>query len=468
MTLLTPDICVIGGGSAGLTVAAAAASFGQAVVLVERGAMGGDCLNYGCVPSKSLIAAAKHAHMARDGARFGVHASPQVNFAEVHAYVHNVVSTIAPHDSVERFEGLGVTVLKADARFTDARTVAAGETLIRARRFVVASGSSPAMPPIEGLSDCAPLTNETVFDLTELPSRLAVIGGGPIGSELAQAFTRLGSAVSVVEASTLLPREDADAAAVVRDALIRDGVSLHENATVTQCHRDGDAVVLTLTDGTRVHADRVLVAAGRTPNLDSLDLEKAGIRATKAGITVDRGLKTTNRRVFAIGDVTGGLQFTHVASHQASLAVRAIVFRLPVTYDPALMPRAIYTAPELAQVGLTAAQAKERDPRATTRTAPLATNDRALTEGEGDGFAKLVISGRGRLVGATLVGPNAGEQAATYALALAARVKLSTLAGFVPAYPTMAEAGKQAAVAHFAEKLDNPWLRRALKVIRRI
>lgn len=468
MRQLKPDICVIGAGSAGLTVAAAAASFGQNVVLVEKGKMGGDCLNYGCVPSKALIAAAKHAHMARDGARFGVHAEPRVDFRAVHAHVRRAIAAIAPHDSVERFEGLGVTVLQTHARFVDERTVEAGDALIRARRFVVAAGSSPAIPPIEGLAACDPLTNESVFDLTALPPHLAIIGGGPIGSELAQAFARLGSTVTVVEAGTILSREDPEAAGIVRAALLRDGVTLHEGAKVERCRREGDGAVVCLGDGREVRADRILVATGRRPNTDGLGLDAAGIAHTKAGITVDRGLRTSNRRVFAIGDITGGLQFTHVAGHQGSLAVRAIVFRLPVSYDPDLMPRATYTAPELAQVGLTEAEAQARDARATAWTARLTGNDRAWTEAETEGFAKLVLDGKGRLAGATIVAPNAGELIATYALALAAKVKLSTVAGFVPAYPTFAEAGKRAAVNHFAERLDRPWLRAILRGLRRL
>lgn len=468
MRELKPDICVIGGGSAGLTVAAAAASFGMDVVLAERGKMGGDCLNYGCVPSKALIAAAKHAHMARDGARFGVQAEPRVDYAAVHAHVHRAIAAIAPHDSVERFEGLGVTVLTEHARFTDERTVEAGDARIRARRFVIAAGSSPMVPPIEGLADCAPLTNETVFDLTELPARLVVVGGGPIGSELAQAFARLGSDVTVVEAATILSKEDPQAAAVVRAALIADGVTLLEDTKVERCRKEGDEAVLVLGDGREIRAERILVATGRRPNLDGLGLDAAGIARTGAGITVDSGLRTSNRRVFAIGDVTGGLQFTHVAGHQGSLAVRAIVFRMPVSYDPDLMPRATYTAPELAQVGLTEAEAKAREPRATAWTAPLEQNDRAQADAETDGFVKLVLDGKGRLVGATIVAPNAGDLVATYALALSAKVKLSAIAGFVPAYPTFAEAGKRAAVARFAERLDRRWLRRVLRMVRRL
>ena len=461
---LTPDICVIGAGSAGLTVAAAAASFGQDVVLVERGRMGGDCLNYGCVPSKSLIAAAKAAHRAPG---LGVTVSADVDYGAVHEHIHNVIAAIAPHDSVERFEGLGVTVIKAAARFVDAQTVEAGETRVRARRFVIATGSRPVVPPIPGLADCDPLTNESVFDLTRLPPRLAIIGAGPIGAELSQAFARLGSTVTVVSAEPLLHREDPDAVEVVRRHLAADGVSLIENAAIASCTRAGEGIRLTLGDGTTVDADRVLVAAGRAPNLD-LGLDAAGIAFEKSGIAVDARLRTSNRRVYAIGDVNGGLQFTHVAGHQASLVVRSIVFRMRARYDADLMPRAIYTAPEVAQAGLSAAEARARHGDAVSvETAPLSGNDRARTEGVTDGFVRLVIGPRGRLLGATIVAPGAGEMIATYALALAAKVPLKTLASFTPAYPTLSEAGKRAAVDHFARRLDSPWIRRIANMLKR-
>lgn len=465
---LKADICVIGAGSAGLTVAAAAANFGHKVVLVERGKMGGDCLNYGCVPSKSVIAAAKHAAMARDGARFGVHCEPRVDFSVVHGHVTDVIDTIAPHDSQERFEGLGVTVIRESARFVDERTLDAGSTRVKARRFVIASGSSPLVPPIDGLADCEPLTNETLFDLTSLPGRMAVIGGGPIGSEMAQAFARLGSAVTVIEGERLLGREDADAVEVVRAAMTADGVTIHEGVSVTACQRAGDVRTLTLSDGRSVDADAVLVAVGRTPNVADLDLAKAGVEFDKRGITVDKAMRTTNRRIYAIGDVTGGLQFTHVAGHQASLAVRAIVFRLPVTYDPDLMPRATYTQPELAQVGPTASDIEARGTSVTTRTAPLSGNDRAVTEDACAGFVKLSIDKKDRLRGATIVAPNAGEIANTYSLALAAKVPLSQIASFVPAYPTFGEAGKRAATEHYGKKLGSGWIKTALSVLKRI
>lgn len=468
MSDLTPDICVIGAGSAGLTVAAAAANFGHDVVLIERHKMGGDCLNYGCVPSKSLIAAAKHAAFARDGARFGITAAPSIDFQAVHDHVHSVIAAIAPHDSRERFEGMGVTVIDGHARFLDGSTVEVNGTRIVAKRFVIATGSRPVVPPIPGLADVDPLTNESVFDLTNLPPRLAVIGGGPIGCELGQAFARLGSDVTIATDATVLPREDPDAAAIVRRHILADGVTLCENAAVSRADLVDGQTQLTLADGNTVSADRVLVAVGRAPNVDDMGLEAAGVAYGRGGISVDKGLRTANRRIFAIGDVTGGLQFTHVAGYQASLAVRAIVFRMPISYDPDLMPRATFTSPEVAQVGLTLAEAKARFGDAEAYTAPLSGNDRAQAEGETDGFLRLVTRGGGKLVGATVVAPNAGELIATYALALAGKVPLKTIASFTPAYPTLAEAGKRAAVTHFGERLGKPWVRSVLNMLKRL
>ncbi|MEM0907352.1 MAG: FAD-dependent oxidoreductase [Pseudomonadota bacterium] len=468
MTELRPDICVIGGGSAGLTVAAAASSFGHNVVLIERGKMGGDCLNYGCVPSKALIAAAKYAHAAREGAKFGINADPAVAFGKVHEHVHSVIDAIAPHDSVERFEGLGVTVLKAHAMFVDGETVDVEGTRVRAKRFVVATGSSPMLPPIPGLADCRPLTNESVFDLTDLPRRLAVIGGGPIGAELSQAFARLGSSVRVATDQTLLPADDPDAVEVVRKSLQADGVQIHERAAVTGASSHSNGLTLTLEGGGQLEADRVLVAAGRAPNVENLGLEKAGIAFDQRGIKVGADLRTSNRRIYAIGDVVGGLQFTHVAGHHASLAVRAIVFRMPVKYNADLMPRVTYTSPELAQVGLNAAAAQARFGTAHVSMAPFARNDRAEAEGKTSGFVKLIMTPKGRLAGATIVAPQAGELIATYALALAAKVPVKTIASFTPAYPTFAETGKRAAINHFAAQLGAPWVKRVLGLLKRL
>lgn len=471
--LLTPDICVIGAGSAGLTVAAAAAQFGAPVVLVEKGRMGGDCLNTGCVPSKALIAAAAVRHAGGRGPAFGIAATaPDVDFGGVHRHIHEVIGAIAPHDSVERFEGLGVTVLQSSARFVDPRTLVAGDTTIRARRVVLATGSTPAIPPIEGLDGVPYLTNETVFELTVLPDHLIVIGGGPIGVELAQAYRRLGAAVTLVERGTILPHDDPDLVAVVRDALTADGVVLHENATTERVSTGDGGPVLEITDAggrQRIAGSHVLVATGRTPTVDGLDLDKAGIAYTAKGITVDRGLRTTNRRVYAIGDCTGGLQFTHVAGYHGSLAVRSIVFRLPVKEDRSRIPKVTYSDPEIGQIGLGEAEARARHGDAVkVLTAPFSGNDRARAERRTEGRIKIVTGRRGKILGVGIVGAGAGELVGTWALAMAAKVSLGTLASYVPPYPTFGEISKTAAVSYYAGSLTNPWLRRILGWLRRL
>lgn len=471
--LLEPDICVIGAGSAGLTVAAAAAQFGAPVVLVEKGTMGGDCLNTGCVPSKSLIAAAAIRHAGSRGPAFGIEATePAVDFAGVHRHVHEVIAAIAPHDSVERFEGLGVTVLREAARFVDERTVVAGNATIRARRFVIATGSTAAVPPIDGLDGVAFLTNETVFDLTERPDHLLIIGGGPIGVELAQAFRRLGAAVTVVEKGTILPHDDPDLVAVVRAALVAEGVTLHEKASIERAFtHDGNPALDVTVGGEHLHiaGSHLLVATGRKPTIDGLGLDAAGVDHGPKGIVVDKGLRTSNRRIYAIGDCTGGLQFTHVAGYHGSLAVRSIVFRLPVKEDRSRIPRVTYCDPELAQIGLTEAEARERHGDAVRiLRAPYSGNDRARAERRTEGFVKIVAGRRGRILGVSIVGANAGDLIGTWALAVAGKVKLGTVASYVPPYPTLGELNKTAAVGYFSESLTKPWLRRILGWLRRL
>ncbi|MEW5421316.1 FAD-dependent oxidoreductase [Amorphus sp. 3PC139-8] len=470
---LTPDICVVGAGSAGLSVAAAAAQFGTPVVLVEKGTMGGDCLNTGCVPSKSLIAAAAIREAGRRGPSFGVAQSePAVDFAGVHRHIHEVIAAIAPHDSVERFEGLGVTVLRDHARFLDDRTLKAGDTLIRPRRFVLATGSRPAVPPIPGLDGVPFLTNETVFDLATCPGHLLVVGGGPIGVELAQAYRRLGAEVTLIERSTLLARDDPFLVAPVREALVADGVRLLEQTGIERVEGNAGAIAATVTGlagRETIRGTHLLVAAGRAPVVDGLDLEKAGIAHSPAGIETDRGLRTSNRRVYAIGDCVGGPQFTHVAGYHAGLVVRSILFRLPVRVDYSHLPRVTYCDPELGQVGLSEAEARERfGDRVRVLDAPFAENDRARAERRTEGGVRIVAGPRGRILGVGIVGPGAGELIAGWSLALAAGANLRTVVGHVAPYPTFFESGKTAAITAYSGSLTNPWLRRILRWLSRL
>ena len=471
MRMLKPDICVIGAGSAGLTVAAGAAQLGAGTVLIEAGAMGGDCLNYGCVPSKALLSAAKAAIQHRHAEGFGVDfAPPRIDLPRVQAHIKETIAAIAPHDSVERFEGLGVTVLRSHAKFIDERTIEAGDARIAARRFVLATGSSAFVPPITGIDQVPYLTNETVFDHVAEIRDLIVLGGGPIGVELAQAFARLGARVQLVEMARLLPRDDSQAVELVRASLLRDGVALHEGSTAAEAQHAGDRIRLAIRnakgDMQWLEGGHLIVAVGRKPRVEGMGLDQAGIAATAKGIQVDSGLRTTNRRVYAIGDCTGGPAFTHVAGHQAGLVIRSALFRLPVRFDTRALPWVTYTDPELAQIGLTEEAARKEHTDVVVTHQPVDDNDRARTERHEEGFLKIVSDRRGRVLGVTIVGPEAGELLAPWCLMMARHLKLSALAGLMLPYPTLSELGKRAAGQFYAAKLFAPATRRLVRVLR--
>ncbi|MEZ5832120.1 MAG: FAD-dependent oxidoreductase [Dongiaceae bacterium] len=471
MRLLKPDICVIGAGSAGLSVAAGAAQLGAETVLIEAGEMGGDCLNYGCVPSKALLAAAKAAAGHRHAAGFGIEfAPPRIDLARVQAHIEETIAAIAPHDSVERFEGLGVTVIRNWAKFVDERTVEAGDARIEARRFVLATGSSAFIPPITGLDKVPYLTNETVFGQVAKIRDLIVLGGGPIGVELVQGFARLGAKVRLVEMARILPRDDAQAVELVRASLLRDGVSLHEGSTASEAQREGDRIRLSVREAngeTRwLDCEHLLVAVGRRPRVDNMGLEQAEIAASAKGIQVDAGLRTTNRRVYAIGDCNGGPAFTHVAGHQAGLVIRSALFRLPVKFDARALPWVTYSDPELAQIGLTEEAARQSQADVVVTRQPASGNDRAQAERENEGFLKIVSDLRGRILGVTIVGVQAGELLAPWCLAMARNLKLSALTGPMLPYPTLSELGKRAAGQFYAARLFSPATRRLVRILR--
>jgi pyruvate/2-oxoglutarate dehydrogenase complex dihydrolipoamide dehydrogenase (E3) component len=470
--LITPDICVIGAGSGGLSVAAAAAAFGVPVVLVERGRMGGECLNTGCVPSKALIAAARRAHGVTGLEAFGItSAAPQIDFARVHEHVHRVIAAIAPNDSAARFTGLGVRVIAGKARFKDKDTVAVGDDIeIKARRVVIATGSSPAIPAIPGLNMVPFLTNETVFDLKACPQHLIVLGAGPMGLELAQAFRRLGAQVTVLDADKALAREDAECARIVLDQLTEEGIVLRQGVTVARVEASASGVAVVL-GGTgndeRITGCDLLIAAGRRANTEGLNLDAAGIAHTAAGITVNRGMRTSNRRVYAIGDVAGGPQFTHAANYHAGLVIRNALFRLRVKADDRLIPRVTFTDPELAHVGLTEDQARREAKTIRILRWPFAENDRAQAERMTRGHIKVVTDKGGRILGATIVGPGAGDLIAPWTLALANRLNIRAMAGTVVPYPTFGEIGKRAAISYFVPRLTSPFVRRIIGWLRR-
>lgn len=463
---IAADICVIGAGAGGLSVAAAAARLGVRVALVEKGRMGGDCLNFGCVPSKALIAAARRASLA--GERLGVtYGPPKVDFAAVRHHLQSVIAAIAPHDSEERFAALGCTVIREAAHFIAPDRVAAGERIIRARRFVIATGSSPAIPGIPGLAVTPFLTNETIFDLETLPAHLIVLGGGPIGCELGQAFRRLGSRVTIVSHS-FLKRDDPELAAVVLDSLRRDGVEMRRDSLVRVSGTDAGIAAHTA-GGETLRGSRLLIAAGRRPNIDGLGLVAAGIAATPQGIVVDRRLRTANRRVYAIGDVTGRALFTHMAGYDAGIVIRHALFRLPVRARADITPWCTFTAPELAQVGFTEAAARAAghgDIRVIT--GKFADNDRARTEGETEGLIKIVAAKGGRILGVGIVGPHAGDLIQPWCLALSRNLKLSALAGYIAPYPTLGEATKRAAGAFYEPALFGPWTRRLVALLAKL
>lgn len=463
------DICVIGAGSGGLSVAAGAVQMGARTVLIERGRMGGDCLNVGCVPSKSLLAAGRHADAVRQAHRFGIGVTvPEIDFGRVHDHVHGVIGAIAPHDSVERFEGLGVRVIKASACFTAPDTVEANGHVVKARRFVVATGSRPGVPPIPGIEDVAYLTNESLFERRTRPTRLIVIGGGPIGLEMAQAHRRLGSEVVVLEKAGILPKDDPELVDIVRHRLSSEGIAVREGVEIRRVERSGDGVAVTLTDGngeTRIEGSDILVAAGRRPNLESLGLDAAGVAYDAKGIRTDDRLRTTNRRIYAMGDVAGGPQFTHVAGYQAGIVIRNALFRLPAKVDYTALPWVTFTDPELAHVGLTEAEARRRHGDIRVLRWSFAENDRAQAERATEGLVKVVVLPRGRIVGASIAGPNAGELIHLWVLAIGRKLGISAIAGMIAPYPTLGEVSKRAAGSFFTPRLFGAGTRRLVRFL---
>lgn len=468
-TRLKCDLLVIGAGSGGLSVAAGASQMGASVVLLEGHRMGGDCLNYGCVPSKALLASAKAAYGQSTSAAFGVaEVAPTVDYAAAQTHVQNTIDAITPMDSQERFEGFGVRVIREFGRFVSPTEVQAGNHVIRARRVVIATGSVPLVPPVPGLETVPYETNETLFELSHRPEHLLIIGGGPIGIEMAQAHIRLGSRVTVIEGERALGGDDPEAAAVVLDALRNEGVVIAENAMAAQISGEAGAIEVKTRDGRRFTGSHLLVAVGRKSNTDRLDLAAGGITPSKTGIKVDAALRTSNRRVYAIGDVAGGMQFTHVAGYHAGVIIRSALFGLPSRAQELHLPRATYSDPELAQVGLTETEARARyGDRVELARFDFAHNDRALAELKTKGFIKVMVV-KGRPVGATIVGHQAGELISLWSLALANRLKMSQVAAMVAPYPSIGEINKRVAGAYFSPRLfDSVLVKRAVRFVQR-
>ena len=453
------DLCVIGAGSGGLSVAAGAVQLGLSVVLIEKGEMGGDCLNSGCVPSKALLA------MGKKGA----------SFQDAHRHVRDVIATIAPHDSQERFEGLGCTVLRSHARFIDPHTIETeGGEQITARYIVIATGSSPVIPPIEGLDERKILTNQTIFQLKDKPDHLIIIGGGPIGVEMAQLHVHLGCKVSLIEMGTILPKDDPDLVDVVRTSLRKDKINLYEHHTVESIVHGADShqiIINNIKGETQaITGSHVLVATGRKPSLAGLGLEGAGVIFSDKGIAVDKRLRTNQKHIFAIGDASGGPQFTHVAGYHAGIVIKNICFRIPAKIDYRALPWVTYTSPELAQVGLTEAMAAEQygPHKIRTEVVEMKENDRALVEGKTTGKIKIVGLKNGKILGVGIISEAAGEHTPVWSLAIQKGMKFSDLASLIIPYPTIAEISKRAAGQWYTSALFSEKTRKIIRWIQKI
>lgn len=454
MNRIKTDVCIIGAGSGGLSIAAGAAQMGAKVVLLEGHLMGGDCLNFGCVPSKALIAAGKQAYAMGQGAELGVTpVKAKVDYAKAKDHVRKVIETIEPVDSQERFEGFGVNVIREFGRFISPTEVQAGEHVITARRFIVATGSGPFVPPIPGLDSVDVYTNENIFDLRDRPDHLIVVGGGPIGMEMAQAHLRLGSKVTVIEGAKAMGKDDPEMAAIVLDKLRAEGVEIIEGAQAEKVSGAKGKVTVHTSQGDFT-GSHLLMAVGRKVNVENLDLDKANVKWSRGGVEVGANLRSvTNKKVYAVGDAAGGLQFTHVAGYHAGVVIRSMLFGLPAKQRTDHIPWATYTDPELAHVGLTEAQAKEKfGPRLEVVRFPYHENDRAIAEGKTTGLIKVMVV-KGKPVGASIAGAMAGELIGMWAMAIANKMKMSAIAATVLPYPTVSEINKRAAGAYFSPKL---------------
>jgi pyruvate/2-oxoglutarate dehydrogenase complex dihydrolipoamide dehydrogenase (E3) component len=464
------NLVVIGGGTAGLVSAAAAAGLGARVALIERGLLGGDCLNFGCVPSKALLRAARASVDAGRTGGYGVVVPPfvVVDFATVMERMRRLRAELSEKDSASRFRDLGVEVFIGEGRFSGPDSIEVGGQTLHFGRAVIATGSRPAVLPIRGLSETGFLTNENIFSLTALPRRLVVVGGGPLGCELAQAFSRFGAQVTLLEVEpSILPREDADAAQIVKNALVRDGIEIIENCQIrnTQAAKDQKSMTVECVGGCREIAfDEILVAAGRMPAVDGLGLEAAGVDYDRCtGIKVDDHLRTSNWRVFAAGDVCSAYKFTHIADAMARIVIRNALFYGRDRVSALIIPRCTYTDPEIAHVGLYEHEARRLGIVVQTFVQPLSEVDRAVLDGETEGFLRIMVrQGSDRIIGATLVARHAGEMISELTAAIIGRIGLATIARTIHPYPTQAEAIRKIADSYNRTRLT-PLLRWLLR-----
>ena len=468
------DLVVIGGGAGGLVVASVAAQLGLDVVLINKEeAMGGDCLHYGCVPSKALLKSASVAHVVREASRWGIHSEPpEIDIQAVNQAIKNAIDTIQVHDSRERFEALGCEVITGEARFCGHSQVEVGAAKISAKHFVVATGSSAWIPPIKGLHEVGYLSNEDMFSLPTLPKSMIILGGGPVGVEMAQAYSRLGTEVTIVElAARLLPRMDQKLSDILADVLVSEGVTLElDNEVIAVSESDDAAHVVkkqvTLKDGRLLSAEALLVAIGRRPVVDSLNLAQAGIDFTAHGIKVNRKMQTSNRKVFACGDVTGEMPLTHVAELQAGIVIANMIFKLPKKINYDVIPAVVYSEPEVAQVGISVEQC-DALAKGEVYQFEVAQLDRAVTDNNKAGIAKI-LTDNGRIVGAHIIAPHAGELIHELALAVQNRMKVSKLTSLVHAYPSYSQLNKRLAGQYYKDRLFSPFTKKMVAILNRI
>ncbi len=462
------DLVVIGGGAGGLVVASVAAHLGLDVVLIEKEPqLGGDCLHYGCVPSKALLKAAHVAHTLRGAADYGYHVDvPPTDMAAINASVQKAVSTIQVNDSHERFESLGCEILTGKAHFIDASTVKVKDQTISAKHFVIATGSSAWIPEIKGLDGVDFVTNEDIFSLDKLPEHLVILGAGPVGVEMAQAFARFGSRVTLIEqAERILPRSDPEMSETMMQVFADEGIELAVNKTVVAVEEDNEHIKVTMQDGPAVSGDKLLVAIGRRPVVDTMGLENAGVEYSERGISVNAKMQTSNRRIYACGDVTGLMPFTHVAEQQAGVVIANMIFKVPKRMDYRVVPSVVYTEPECAEVGVSVAESLH-DKNIEIVRFEMSELDRAIAEHATTGFARLVVK-KGRLVGAQIVGPHAGDVIHELVLAIQEKMKLSKITGLVHAYPSYAQVNRRVASVYFRDRLFSKGTKRLVRFLNR-
>ena len=454
MKKIKTDLLVIGAGSGGLVVSSGAAQLGANVVLVEGGRMGGDCLNYGCVPSKALLAAANTANQVNQSDKFGIKAEiVDLDYARVMSYVEKKIAEIAPHDSQERFEAMGVTVLRDYAQFKDPKTVIVGNSEITARRIVLATGSRAKIPNIKGLDKVNYLTNESLFDLRKAPLHLAIIGGGPIGVEIAQAHAMLGVKTTIIEINTIMQGYERRVVEPIQKSLINDGVNILEGTVVDRVEKDNSDIRLHLSSADALVVSDLLIAAGRVPNIEKLALAEAGIKYNELGVVVDRNLQTTNRSVYAIGDLVDAPSFTHTASYHAGIVLKKILFGLSSTMQTIHIPQVTYTDPEIASIGLNFNDAVKRFGNKVERSCVnLESNDRAITDSKTEGFVEVILLGR-KVIGCSITSKNAGELISFWAFVIAKSIKISNINAMVAPYPTLGEVNKRVVGEYYAPKV---------------